>query len=122
MNKPPCKEQFELISAINEQYPLISIRCHSVTGRVWVSPIRDIKIQTKGVYKGEHLFRVEIPIDLVIDNGLIACLLSGAKKYTSGQRAIRCLTLLKIIDGELPTKVFTQTDLVEAGYMFPFED
>jgi hypothetical protein len=122
MNKLPRKEKVELINAINEQYPLISIRCHSVTDRVWVSPIWDIENLTNGEYKGEHLFRVEIPTDLVIDNGLVVCLVSGAKKYTSGQRAIRCLTLLKIIEGEFPTKVFTLTDLVEAGYMFPFED
>jgi len=122
MNKLPLKEIIELVDAINEQYHLLSITFHSVTDRVWVSSVRNIEDKTNGIYKGELSFRVEIPIDLVIENGLRACLISGAKKYTSGQRAVRCLTLLKIIDGDFPTRRLIITDLVESGYMPSFED
>lgn len=122
MNKLPLEEIIELVEAINEQYHLLSITFHSVTERVWVTPVRNIEDKTNGAYKGELSFRVEIPTDLVIENGLRTCLISGAKKYTSGQRAIRCLTLLKIINGDLPTRKLIITDLVGAGYMPPFED
>jgi hypothetical protein len=113
MSRLSLKKRVELIKAIDEQYPLLSVNCDPVR----VSPVWDIEDQTNGVYKGESSFRVEIPTDLVIENGLRACLISGAKNHTSGKRAIRCLTLLKIIDGDLPTKVLKITDLVEAGYM-----
>lgn len=64
MTKLPLNKRLELIKAIDDLYPLLSI-CYDP---VRASSVWNIEDKTNAVYKGEKSFRVEIPADLVIEN------------------------------------------------------